>query len=299
MSVSIPVDNCGNAASTAASANGRCLSRREFVSGLIGAAGILGLPAATAMDASATVLLSPQHRAFALAHAGEKYGLVQVLETQATAVIGTPGRQFTLQLGPQQALRNVGAAWMASATELLVLDAHAYRLHRYALDGTPLGWSRIEGHSLPAAGGCADGSGGCYLSLPGDHQIARLSRSGELLQRFGQLGTAPGRLNYPTAIARQADGSLVIANTGNRRIDRYSAAGEFAGTLAQFEFMPRHLAISDQTLAVYDSHASRIAMLSLRTGVPMDSIALTASRTGPIQCRALTAAGGQRFLVSV
>ncbi len=284
---------------TAASANGRGLSRREFVSGLIGAAGILGLPAATAMDGSATVLLSPQHRAFALAHAGEKYGLVQLLETQAAAIIGTPGRQFTLPLGPQQPLLDVSAVWMSSATELRVLDARASRLHRYALDGSPLGWSRIEGNSLLAAGGCADGSGGCYLSLPGDHQIARLSRSGELLQRFGQLGTAPGRLNYPTAIARQADGSLLVANTGNRRIDRYSIAGEFSGTLAQFEFMPRHLAISDQALAVYDSHANRIAMLSLRTGLPMDSIPLQGQYGKPIHCRALTAAGAQCFLVSV
>lgn len=295
------VDIVGDSAAGAVTAvPGRGLSRREFVSGLFGAAGILGLaPGVTSAAGPATVLLSPQHRAFALAYAGEKQGVAQILEAQSMAVINTLEHQFTLPVGLNQPLRNVQAVWMVSATQLFLLDAHSSRLHRYSVDGTLQGSSRLEARPLFAATGCADGAGGCYVSLPGDHQIARFSKTGEMLQRFGQLGVTPGRLNYPTAIARQADGSLVVANTGNRRIDLFSAEGGFSGTLAHLEFMPRHLAISDQTVAVYDVHANRIAMFSLRTGLPLDSIRMSGAHPGPIHCQALTAAGTQRFLVSV
>ena len=284
-----------------APASGDGLSRRGFLSGLFGAAGVLGLGPVSAVAAAgpATVLLSPRQRAFALAHDDRKFGTIQVLEAQSIAMVDAAGHRFVLQLGSLQPLRSVHAAWMASATELLLLDAQTSRLHRYTVDGIALGCSRIPAQPLLAAAGCADGAGGSYVSLPGDHQIARLSPSGEVLQRFGQRGAASGQLNYPTALARRSDGTLLVANTGNRRIDLYSADGRFRGTLARFKFMPRHLAISGGTAAVYDAQDNRVAMLSPHTGQLMDSVALSALHPRRLQGRALTAAGAQRFLVSV
>ena len=283
-----------------APASGCGLSRRTLLSGLFGAAGILGLGPVDAVAAGpATVLLSPRQRAFALAHDDRKQGMVQVLEAQSIAVVDAAGHRFVLPLGAQQPLRSVRAAWMVSASELLLLDARASRLHRYAVDGTALGWSRIEAHPLHAATGCADGAGGSYVSLPGNNQIVRLSQSGEVLQRFGQAGAAPGQFNHPTAIARRGDGALLVANTGNRRIDLYSANGRFRETLARFKFMPRHMVVSGDTVAVYDAQDNRVSMLSSHTGKLMSSVKLSQLHPGPMHARALTAAGAQRFLLSV
>lgn len=278
------------------------LSRRAFIVGALGSAGLLGLlplQAAAAGDAGPDLLFSPDRRVFALTHAGEKHGLVQLLAEQSTAVVSLSRHQFVLPLGADRPLRGIDAAWMASAGQVFVLDALARRLHRYATDGAHLGASQLQAAPLFAASGCADGSGGSFLSLPGDHQIAQLSSGGAVLRRFGKLGTAPGCLNYPTALAQAGDGSLIVANTGNRRIDRFHADGSFAGTVAQFEFMPRQLAVGGDLAAVYDPHDHRVSVLGLHSGELLEHWPLPQLSNRQGRYQALSVAGSRHFVVSV
>jgi hypothetical protein len=278
------------------------LSRRAFVGGLLGG-GALGLaPGAALAVASgddAGLLFSLERRALALSHQGERVGLVQIDGPRSAAVVHTGRRQFTLALGAGQRLREVQAAWMSGPAELMLLDGRSGLLQGYSIEGEPLAATALPARALLAAGGCADGAGGCYVSLPGEHRIVRIPAGGGTQHSFGALGAEPGALNYPTALARLDDGSLLVANSGNRRIDRFAADGAFAGTVARFGFMPRQMALSGGALAVYDPYAAKVMVLSLHTGLQAAALALPKMRAGLGRCQSLTAAGARRFLVSV
>ncbi|MDR3419347.1 MAG: hypothetical protein P4L83_24480 [Nevskia sp.] len=282
-------------------------SRRGFVSGLAGSAALLGLSPALAAAAPAWagasrpgLLWSTRQRSIALAYAEQHRALLQVIEAQSAAVVQGAGRSFVVPVALHLPLRGIQSAWMASDEVLCLLDGHNTTMHRYRIDGTPLGSSRLRdaGQQL-AAQGCADGTGGSYLTLPTAHCMVRLSASGEVVQRFGRLGTAEGGLNFPTAVARQDDGSLVVANTGNHRIDRFGADGGFLQTLARFHFAPVRMAVSGGVAAVHDPHAERLRLLCLRDGGMLDALVLPKAPAGAQAWRALSAAGGQRFVVSV
>lgn len=279
------------------------LSRRDFVAGLLGAGGTLallpGMTAASMAGGGDALLFSPDHRALALSHGGEHLGLLSLAAGAAsTAVLHTRRRQTTLP-GLDGYLGDVHAAWMTGPEQFVLLDGRGRRLHHYSIDGAALGAAALRGRTLLAAAGCSDGAGGSFVSLPREHCIARLSADGAVLRRFGTLGKAPGQLNHPTALARQDDGSLIVANSGNHRIDRFRADGGFAGTIARFGFMPRHLALSGGTLAVYDPCAANVLLLSPRSGEQTAVLAVPKLRAGLRHCQSLTAAGTRRFLVSV
>jgi len=59
------------------------------------------------------------------------------------------------------------------------------------------------------------------------------------------------------------------------------------------------MVVSGDTAAVYDARDNRVSMLSSHTGELMSSVRLSQLHSGPIHGRALTAAGTQRFLLSV
>jgi hypothetical protein len=279
------------------------LSRRGFVAGLLGAGGALALPgAAIAAAASGEVglLFSQDHRALALSHGGEQLGLLSFAAGEASPALLHARRQSLILTGLDGYLADVQAAWTTGPRQFALLDGRRRRLHRYSIDGAALDTTALTVRTpLLAAAGCADGAGGSFVSLPGEHCIARLGANGVVQQRFGTLGRAPGQLNHPTALARQDDGSLIVANSGNYRIDRFHADGRFAGTVARFRFMPCRLALSGATLAVYDPHAAQVLLLSSCSGEQTAALAVPKMRAGSRQCHSLTAAGTQRFLVSV
>jgi hypothetical protein len=57
------------------------------------------------------------------------------------------------------------------------------------------------------------------------HQIICMDIWGKIIRRFGQRGTEPGELNFPTFIATAGDGTVYISDTMNFRVQRFSWQG--------------------------------------------------------------------------
>lgn len=62
-----------------------------------------------------------------------------------------------------------------------------------------------------------------------NHRIQIFSTTGELLSIWGEVGSAPGRLNYPYDIATDEEGNLFVAEYGNNRIQKFTIGGEPLG----------------------------------------------------------------------
>lgn len=67
----------------------------------------------------------------------------------------------------------------------------------------------------------------CVVDIK-NHQVQVLDkRSGKVLSRFGKPGSRPGELFQPTNIAVGPDGDLYVVDTGNFRVQRFTADGRF------------------------------------------------------------------------
>jgi DNA-binding beta-propeller fold protein YncE len=67
-----------------------------------------------------------------------------------------------------------------------------------------------------------------YVTDATNHKVHVLDkRSGETLFTFGEAGSEPGQLFYPTNLAVAPDGSILVVDTTNFRVQRFTADGEF------------------------------------------------------------------------
>lgn len=99
------------------------------------------------------------------------------------------------------------------------------------------------------------------------HRIMIYDLKGELLDRFGSYGDAPGQMIYPTDVVCDAEGNYYVSEYGELDMDRvmkFSPAGEFLKQWgdhgsAPGEFLrPMSLAIGGERLYVADSCNHRI-----------------------------------------
>jgi DNA-binding beta-propeller fold protein YncE len=65
------------------------------------------------------------------------------------------------------------------------------------------------------------------------HRVVMVSPSGQILGSFGTRGTGRGQFNFPTNIARGADGRLYVTDTMNFRVQVFDAEGRFLRTFGQ------------------------------------------------------------------
>jgi len=70
-----------------------------------------------------------------------------------------------------------------------------------------------------------------YVANTEGHRIDVFKEQGEYVFSFGQFGAEPGQLSFPYGIARLPSGDLMVAESGNGRVQRFSAKGEYLGTL--------------------------------------------------------------------
>ena len=59
------------------------------------------------------------------------------------------------------------------------------------------------------------------------HRIVSVSMAGAVIGTFGEPGNGPGQLNFPTNIARSADGRLFVTDTMNFRVQVFDADGRY------------------------------------------------------------------------
>lgn len=72
-----------------------------------------------------------------------------------------------------------------------------------------------------------------------NHQVLVLDkRSGKPQSRFGKPGSKPGELFQPTNIAIGPDGDLYVVDTGNFRVQRFTAEGKFVRSYGEVGSTP-------------------------------------------------------------
>lgn len=101
---------------------------------------------------------------------------------------------------------------------ILVFDAKGKFLR---VIGQPTDFSRVAGIALSPSNQLL------YAVDSGGHKIVAYDRDGQKRFEFGQRGGGEGQFNYPTHIAVDEQGRVLVADSLNFRIQIFSAEGRF------------------------------------------------------------------------
>lgn len=108
-----------------------------------------------------------------------------------------------------------------------------------------------------------------------NHRIGRVSLDGKLVKWLGGAGEGPGEFSYPYGVVLLGDGTAMVSEFGNNRLQRidlangeslgiYGQAGRGVGQLAT----PWAMAIVGDKAVVLDSGNSRVQVFDKPTGRP-------------------------------
>lgn len=100
-------------------------------------------------------------------------------------------------------------------------DRGAYRDVLLNFEADPRG-RRVSPYGL-----AVDGSGRVAVTDIENHQVLLYNSFLQLEVVFGNYGTYEGQLSAPRGVSFTADGDIVVADTGNRRIQLFSDGGAF------------------------------------------------------------------------
>ena len=70
------------------------------------------------------------------------------------------------------------------------------------------------------------------------HCVSVFRPNGERLRYFGTHGSGQGQFEYPTGVAVDADGNILVADCYNHRIQKFSADGQFLAAVGTCGISP-------------------------------------------------------------
>ncbi|MGC8838743.1 MAG: flippase activity-associated protein Agl23 [Anaerolineae bacterium] len=153
-------------------------------------------------------------------------------DVNATLVFGSLGQ------GPGQ-FRDPRNLAVDAEGNLYVLDTGNHRVQVFSPQGQFLrewgGEGVSPGHFKEPWGIAVAPDGTVYVADTWNHRIQKFTAEGEFLAQWGQFGSTDGQLGDPMvlwgprAIAFDPEGNLLVTDTGNKRIIKYSPDGEFLG----------------------------------------------------------------------
>jgi sugar lactone lactonase YvrE len=120
----------------------------------------------------------------------------------------------------------------AGAGRLFATDSAAGAVTGLDLKGRTL-WSLDRKFGLGRPAGIVWGGDRLYVVDTLHHCVFMVSVAGGYLGAFGMQGSGPGQFNYPTNIARAADGTLYVTDTLNFRVQAFNGQGRFLGTFGK------------------------------------------------------------------
>jgi len=153
-----------------------------------------------------------------------------------------------------------GTAWIA--------DFATDRLLHVSLEGDVLGRESLPEGSAPA-GACVLPDGRIAVAAFEGHRVHVLGPDGRRTS-FGGEGGDSGALRYPTDVAALADGSLLVSDAYNHRIQRRAPGGEVGQSWPTPEGeplrVPASAVVDGDVIHVADSERRRVVALDRGTG---------------------------------
>ncbi len=99
-------------------------------------------------------------------------------------------------------------------------------------------------------------------------KVVIISSKGKVLHQFGKPGALKGYLSYPNGIAVAKNGDIYVSDSGNKRIQIFTATGKFKKVLAPPQFdvaYPRGIALDGHgRLFVADLFRHKVAIFNKR-----------------------------------
>ncbi len=133
---------------------------------------------------------------------------------------------------------------------------------------------QISGHALVNPEGVAIGeSGSIYLTQGEGNCVLTINLRGRLLESWGTKGYGPSLFSSPAKVVAAPDGSIFVADTGSRRVERFRSDGTFVAlwNLSFTDPMPEPgsnkgigLAVSEKFVAALDDGSVQIWTLDGR-----------------------------------
>jgi tripartite motif-containing protein 2/3 len=81
--------------------------------------------------------------------------------------------------------------------------------------------------NLAGASGLAiDSQDHIFISDTGHHRIVICTPEGDYITSFGTEGSGPGQIKRPCGLDIAADGTVVVTDAGNKRIQLFGTIGE-------------------------------------------------------------------------
>ena len=109
---------------------------------------------------------------------------------------------------------------------LFVTDSASGRLMCLDTRGRTL-WTRGPRDGFVRPTGLAVGSDRLYVVDTMQHRVVVVSLTGVILGSFGEHGSGPGQLNFPTNVAQGADGRVYVTDTMNFRVQVFDRDGAY------------------------------------------------------------------------
>ncbi len=128
---------------------------------------------------------------------------------------------------------------------LYVLDSGNDRVVRLAADGQVLAqWGsrgKEPGQFDEPWGIAVDGQGNVYVSDTWNYRVQKFDASGRFLLQWGsfadargQPGSSPGLFYGPRGLAVDREGNVLVVDTGNKRVQKFSPDGAFISQFGTF-----------------------------------------------------------------
>lgn len=146
-----------------------------------------------------------------------------------------------------------------------VADTWNHRIQKFDLNGNfLLEWRDPSGFWGPRGIAVSPDGQSIYLTDTGNKRVLRFDPQGTLLKTWGSEGTKPGELIEPVGIAVDAEGRVIVADTGNRRLQIFDADGNYQSEVRvsgweEFYSEPYVAVMNDGSYVVTDSYNHRCA----------------------------------------
>ena len=180
-----------------------------------------------------------------------------------------------------------GADSMSNNNQIYVADPGNYRIQRFGHYGDFIGAFGSHG----GGSGQFESLAGIALAQPGSEVYAVdsvlnkvsvfLMTTGALRREFGSAGSGPGQFNGPRGVAMR-NGMVYVADTGNKRVQKFTSAGGFLTQWASDFITPYGIWVdaSDRVL-VSDVGSNKVEMFD-SNGLLLGKFGASGSGTGQL-----------------